>query len=99
MATVVIPSICFACKHFNQSIWGLNTDEPQTCDAYPDGIPARYLRGGMAHTDPDGDDQGITFELNPAKSGALDTFIQFWYEPDPGTPPEESGGSRLEINT
>ena len=92
------PSMCLACKHLRHSPWGFNTDERPTCIAYPDGIPDTYWIGGVAHTDPDGNDRGVQFELNPAKAGTLEAYIRYWYTPDDQSHPDISGESRLEID-
>ena len=54
--------ICLLCKHYRQAQdWG----EPNTCAAFPDGIPEDIELGGFDHRKPFEGDRGFRFELKP----------------------------------
>jgi hypothetical protein len=54
--TQVIP-VCVGCKHFHRE-----NKDAETCDAFPDGIPAPILRAENDHREPYPGDHGIQFE-------------------------------------
>lgn len=57
--TIVVPS-CLTCRHFHR-----DDQRRETCDAFPDGIPAPILRAEHDHHTPFRGDHGIQFEPLP----------------------------------
>lgn len=58
MTTIPAYTICLSCVHHH------GVKPTQTCDAFPTGIPERYLSGEQEHTKPDPEDNGIQYELD-----------------------------------
>lgn len=50
-------SLCPSCVH--------KITFTSTCAAYPNGIPSDFNSGHAAHLTPTGDDDGITFQVDP----------------------------------
>jgi hypothetical protein len=50
------PPPCTNCRRFHRS-----NRASETCDAFPQGIPACILRGGNDHRQPVPGDRGLTF--------------------------------------
>ncbi|MEA2014654.1 MAG: hypothetical protein U9N38_05050 [Thermodesulfobacteriota bacterium] len=46
---------CIKCKHYHR-------DVSNTCDAFPDGIPIKFLQDNLDHREPYKGDHGIQFE-------------------------------------
>jgi len=61
---------CHCCTHLH--------DDLTTCDAYPDGIPERFLEGAD-HRQPSSGDLGITFTPRPEWVGKLDAVFKLAY--------------------
>lgn len=59
MPTFANQSICFKCAHLRP----LPPDGQYTCNAYPLGIPDKFLGGLEDHIEPEPDDGGIQYEL------------------------------------
>ena len=55
---IKLGSRCIYCKHYNRN-------DPGTCDAFPRGIPAKFIHLEAEHLTPSEGDHGIFFELNP----------------------------------
>ena len=53
-----LASRCIYCKHYNLR-------DPGTCDAFPRGIPAKFVWSEAEHLTPSEGDHGILFELDP----------------------------------
>lgn len=51
----IYPKQCVKCKH-------LSSEKPQTCKAFPDGIPRKILLGKHNHKNYFPGDRGIRFE-------------------------------------
>ena len=64
------PNICASCVHLSKTMNPV-LGVPTTCTAFPTGIPGTYFSGGAPHFESDGRDNGITWELDPAKENAL----------------------------
>jgi len=60
--TTTFPPICLWCVHHHgqQSI--------NTCDAFPDGIPADIMGAAADHMEPREGDMGLQFELKPGET-------------------------------
>ena len=65
--------ICSACLRFR----AFDQDHPQAwCEAFPGGIPDAIFTAAFDHRTafPDGSDNGILFELDPAKTAQLAAY-------------------------
>lgn len=49
--------ICFMCRHKRQGT--------TTCDAFPNGIPKKFLDGKAFHLEPERNDRGFQFAPRP----------------------------------
>ena len=55
--------ICLFCKRYRE---GKDWGDPNTCEAFPEGIPDEIQLGGFDHRKPFKGDGGIMFEKDPA---------------------------------
>lgn len=62
--------ICLFCKRYREA---MKFGDPDTCDAFPQGIPEEILLGGFDHRKPFKGDGGVRFEQ--------DETIEFKWEP------------------
>lgn len=70
--TVQPPHLCISCTRYHEVPPALRVAE--TCDAYPDGIPADILLGS-AHTVPRGDEfQQLVYQKDPERQFAYDAW-------------------------
>jgi hypothetical protein len=57
--------ICVSCRHLRPASGPIGT--PETCDAFPDGIPTQIWNEGFDHRKPFPGDGGVHFEQAPDK--------------------------------
>jgi hypothetical protein len=57
-------SLCNYCRYRHPGT-------PMTCDAYPEGVPARFRFGSEKHVEPAEGDHGLQFEMAPDLSPPL----------------------------
>lgn len=66
--TTLKANICVMCIHMR----GFAPGENITCEAFPAGIPNKYLSGDQDHITPDPNDNGIQFQPKSAFRGIID---------------------------
>lgn len=68
-----LPPICTACTRLK-----LGDDlDGWRCEAFPEGIPVEITEGGFDHRKAFRGDNGIRFELDPAKADRLELYESF----------------------
>ena len=60
---------CYCCTHYH---------DDETCDAFPDGVPRRFLEGAD-HRQHQPGDRGIAFTPRPEWVGKLDAIFKLAY--------------------
>lgn len=70
-----MPNLCEICQERDSVVY----DAPQTCRAFPNGIPASILSGAEDHFETKFDDRGILFNQIPGRDSALAAYLLFWY--------------------
>jgi hypothetical protein len=76
--TTTFPFICLGCTRFHNEYNAM----PNTCDAFPDGIPAEISSGLSDHKDPWEGDHGLQFEENPEKSFLVEAYYDWINSPE-----------------
>ena len=51
--------LCMFCKHYHRN----DDAEGFRCDAFPEGIPSKFIDGDQEHRSPEEGDHGIQFEI------------------------------------
>lgn len=76
------PSLCNYCEHRAKKINGI-TGQPETrCDAYPTGIPMKYMLGIDTHTEPVGDEASpVVFTVAEPLRAAYESAVEAGYVP------------------
>lgn len=72
--TFSVRILCGWCTH-------LHLDNPDTCDAYPNGIPDAINYGEISHIKPYDGDNGIVFQTDTPNDDILQMLVEkAWHE-------------------
>lgn len=65
-------SKCLSCTHLSETPTG--DVGFTTCQAYPEGIPLKFIMGTDAHDQEEPGDGGLRYELDPRRQHLLDLY-------------------------
>lgn len=64
-----MPSLCNSCAHLY--------DDGTSCEAFPQGIPDRFINDGADHRQPVNGDHGIQYKLREGEKAAYQAWVDF----------------------
>lgn len=79
--TIGMRPICLMCRRLNTPSGGGNS--PETCEAFPNGIPDEIFYDGFNHTKPYPSDGGVRFEATPGREADAAKWIEIVSIPSP----------------